>query len=855
MADVKSFEINGTELMIKDEYARQQLDNIASQITNGNIGNNVEPQLMDMPRIYLSEGTLPTSKTSTTMKFDYYSKTKEEHGYVDIKCQGNSSMAYNKKNFTIKTYSDKEKTTKKKIDFKGWGKQSKFVLKANWIDITHARNIVSARIWSDIVKSRNGYDNLPELFRTSPNQGAVDGFPVLVYSNGVYQGRYTLNIPKDKWMSNMDDSLDTHCILCGENYVSGCFRATANINGTDWTDELHDIVPNSIKTRWNECISFVMNSTDEEFKANLNNYFDVESVIDYLLFGIISCGLDAFGKNQLYFTYDGQKWIASMYDMDSTWGLWWNGSKFVATDYPRESFEDYNGSGREGNFLYIRLQKLFVDELKARYTELRKDVLSASHIIQRFEEFIQICANDVVKEDYASTTGEGKFTGMPSTATNNIQQLRSYIVARLTYCDTYIDSLVESVACTGITLNANAIVFEMTTDSQTLVATVEPSDTTDTVVWTVDDNTIATVENGVVTPLKNGSCVITATCGTQSVSCNVTVNISEIGQDLSVKSLSLDKNLINLSSSGEPINLLNGVNCTEQTDGNIIFDSITLDAGVYEYKNIGDGTFTWLGINQNNNGKYEMGNNTNSLKFIITSGTVSCVFNAFKNNIDTNTVDKLGLYKVENITLTDNVLDFTRVGEGYFIEGNVNTIHESTNDSYGYVEVDSTKKYAIKLSVDSYLKEDFSFAGIKGNNTSGNYIGSLTNANSNFYIKQSTSVLYFEDVDKIYWCGKNVLGIENAHVIEVEITPNTETQIKLSDTLTATLTPSNAENQNVTWESNNTSVATVESNGLSATVNGVSNGSAIITCISEDTTNGIISDTCNVTVSGISESG
>lgn len=32
MADVKSFEINGTELMIKDEYARQQLDNIANQL-------------------------------------------------------------------------------------------------------------------------------------------------------------------------------------------------------------------------------------------------------------------------------------------------------------------------------------------------------------------------------------------------------------------------------------------------------------------------------------------------------------------------------------------------------------------------------------------------------------------------------------------------------------------------------------------------------------------------------------------------------------------------------------------------------------------------------------------------------
>ena len=53
-----------------------------------------EPYDDDIPRIFLSEGTLPTTKTSTTMKFEYISKNKRYSGYVDIKCQGNSSMAY-----------------------------------------------------------------------------------------------------------------------------------------------------------------------------------------------------------------------------------------------------------------------------------------------------------------------------------------------------------------------------------------------------------------------------------------------------------------------------------------------------------------------------------------------------------------------------------------------------------------------------------------------------------------------------------------------------------------------------------------------------------------------------------------
>lgn len=518
---------NGKSVSTKFDEVNSQFKDIVKKIESGNIGNNVEPQLMDMPRIYFSEGTLPTSKTATTLKFDYYSKTNEYHGWAEIKCQGNSSMSYPKKNFTIKLYKDKAKTEKLKIDFKGWGKQSKFVLKANWIDLTHARNIVSARIWADIVKSRSDYNTLPELLRTSPNQGAIDGFPITVYGNGYYQGRYTLNIPKDKWMSNMDDTLDTHCILCGENYGSGCFRALPVINGTDWTDELHDIVPATIKTSWTNVIKFVMNSSDTEFKANLNNYIDVSSLIDYLLYAIMSTGLDAFGKNQIYMTYDGAKWIASMYDMDSTWGLWWNGQKFVSNDYAREDFQDLkdegNGVTKQGNLLYLRLQKLFINEIKTRYAELRKTIFTYPYLVNKFEEFVQICPQDIVKEDYASTTANNAYTGIPSKTTNNIQQLRTNINARLTYVDSYINSLVDSVPCTAISLNKTTLSFTAT-ETQTLTATLTPSNTTDTVTWSVAPTGICTISNGVVTPIKNGNCVITATCGEKTATCNVTVS-------------------------------------------------------------------------------------------------------------------------------------------------------------------------------------------------------------------------------------------------------------------------------------------------------------------------------------------
>ena len=402
-----------------------------------------EPRVDDIPKVFIN-GIIPTTKDDVLAELTYISKTLSFHSYITIKCQGTSSMKYPKKNFTIKLFEDEARSQKQKIGFKDWGKQNKFCLKAKWIDISHARNIVSARLWGDVVKSRDNYNELPELLRTSPNQGAIDGFPIKVYTNGVYQGRYTWNIPKDGWMVNMDDELNTHSMLCGENYDSGCFRAAALIDESDWSDELHGTCPDNIKTRWNEVIDFVMNSTDEEFKANLGNYFDIPSLLDYELFGLAACGSDSFGKNQIYMTYDGNKWIASMYDLDTTWGMYWNGETLVAADYARTKFEDYV-NGRLGNLLYYRLEQLFYEELQTRWLELKAGPMSMINIINHFENFMQSMTSDLIKEDYASTTAGGAYSGIPSVVKNNLPQIRNFALARQIWTDSYIAALPGTV--------------------------------------------------------------------------------------------------------------------------------------------------------------------------------------------------------------------------------------------------------------------------------------------------------------------------------------------------------------------------------------------------------------------------
>lgn len=433
-------------IVLMDNRDRTELEktiqSVSDRVTELTGGSLVEPTDNDVPKVYIT-GTLPENKEEIFAEMLYVSKTETFNAYIKIKCQGTSSLAYNKKNFTIRMFEDEGRTIELKKSMRGWKPNNKFVLKANWIDYSHARNIVSARLWSQMVKTRPDYESLPQEFKDSPNHGAVDGFPIIVYCNGLYWGRYTWNIGKDGYLTNMDSSLDTHCLLCSEDYASSCFRATAVIDETDWTDELHKTAPESIVTSLNRAINFVMDSSNEQFVANIENHFNLPSLIDYYIFCYAICHLDGLGKNQLLLTYDGTHWMAGAYDLDSTFGLYWDGNSFVSHQYKMQDEYETAVNGTT-NLLYERLGTLFNAQIKERYNELRNTILSEVHMIQEFEKFIDIIPPYKCAEDYASTTANGRFQTIPSTSTNNIGQIRQYIVKRLAYTDSMINSTIIS---------------------------------------------------------------------------------------------------------------------------------------------------------------------------------------------------------------------------------------------------------------------------------------------------------------------------------------------------------------------------------------------------------------------------
>ena len=97
-----------------------------------------------------------------------------------------------------------------------------------------------------------------------------------------------------------------------------------------------------------------------------------------------------------------------------------------------------------------------------------------------------------------------------------------------------------TVATTGITLNQTAITLN-TGGSSTLTATVSPSNATNkTVTWTTSNASVATVSGGKVTAVGPGTATITATTsGGQKATCTVTVRVPVTGISISRSTLAL----------------------------------------------------------------------------------------------------------------------------------------------------------------------------------------------------------------------------------------------------------------------------------------------------------------------------
>lgn len=402
-------------------------DNIIEKVKDAS-PKIVEPANDDIPMIFIT-GEIPDSKTYVSGELEYVSKSYRFHAYTYIKLQGTSTLYLPKKNYTVNMYSDENRSVKLNKEFKNWGFHNNFVLKADYKDILHARNVVGSKLWSKVVQSRSDYDTLPEELKNSPNNGAIDGFPVRVYVNGVYDGLYSWTIPKCDWMVGMNSANANHVLLNAEFYDNGDIayqNNPCNFNTLwDGSEDYFSVEVGKNSAELVSSLNAIISSIINNDSASLEQSLDIKSAIDYFIFQEIILGVDGLANNMLLATYDMTKWYLSAYDMDVTFDLDFNGA---ILDYFDANMPYYPYNNKFSNLLQY-IWNNYWDAYVERYTELRKSVLSYSSIIEEFEKYIGIFGEDVYIQDTAI------YPNIPSVTDNTLMSLRSFVSDRLEYLD------------------------------------------------------------------------------------------------------------------------------------------------------------------------------------------------------------------------------------------------------------------------------------------------------------------------------------------------------------------------------------------------------------------------------------
>lgn len=456
--------------------------------------------------------------------------------------------------------------------------------------------------------------------------------------------------------------------------------------------------------------------------------------------------------------------------------------------------------GNRGKYIPVESVSLSSDSI----TMTEGDVVSLDYSILPKNASIQDVTWESTSPSVAKISSSGQIEALSagsttiSISTEDGAKTASCIV---TVKAKYIPVTSASISKTSVTLTVE--------EQETLSVTILPSDATDkSITWSSSNSKVASVDNGLVTALLAGETVITATAGGKSGTCTITVK---------------DKPLItSISISNQSIQDFVGGQYT-------ITPTITPSNARYNLEwsvsdtrvvNLEQGTGIAMILRTKDYGIAEV--------------TVKDKLSGLSDKLTVKTLVSDFVWK-ENTGETYNGYPLITIEEGEEYQ-----LHYSCTPSNAtrlFEDLSEVVFYENGLVVDapSYISIDMNgkVKGLKAGTTGIKPTGRIVCVNSSgqqrVYIKVKSKAIPVTGIS----LNKTTLSLASGD----------------SETLYATITPSDATDQTVSWTSSNSSVATVSSSGL-VTTKAV--GSATITVTSTD---GGKKATCSVTVTPISVTG
>lgn len=373
-----------------------------------------KPEKYGIPTLYLwGDNILSLKDKSKTLKNEvtYSFPAYKVSGTVEkFKVQGASSVGLPKKNYTLNLDEDVE-------IFHNYGKQHKYVIKANYLDPSQALNVVGARLWGSIrdthknadtgILNTNGdllVDNSGNriIAETDPqlsigsNYGAVDGFPIAVYINNQYWGLYSFAIPKDDWMAKMPKKSEgKYAIVDAVWKDQGAFNAETTFDDNMELQFCSTKDKSWAKDAINDLIRAAKGHYDtaEALDTVLTPLIDYDSVYDYYIYSVLTGNVDGVYRNYLLQTFDGKKWYFVAYDMDESFGRTPQDTNYLSAystggdDFWHEetTFENIANNNR----LFYQFWKFHKDEVLKRTKDLISGVMSAPSVDSTFINYDQ----------------------------------------------------------------------------------------------------------------------------------------------------------------------------------------------------------------------------------------------------------------------------------------------------------------------------------------------------------------------------------------------------------------------------------------------------------------------------------
>ena len=368
-----------------------------------------------------------------------------------INAQGNSSLRFPKRNVAVDLLNADGSSFKLKIG--DWVTQDSFHLKAYYTDITRVRALAGYYLFKEIMDSKDprhdrtwkdtlwknttyigvgGGVNADSNLKTQFDDGAVCfplGFPIALYYNGAFYGIFCWQLKKhrDNYMMKKSDAKAIH--LDGDMLGQAFFRY-GNIDWTgfevrnpkdlvcmdgtaydgddpkeliDSTSPYYDGTKKSHKNskavkesiiRLSQAYSVIsQQATTDEKKAKIEEYFDVDNLVDYQIFNDFVANRDAFEKNWQWTTWDGEHWFANPYDLDAMTGVRFTGDNVSA---PPATYEG-NQTGKP-NWLIITY---YQDILNSRYAQLRQSgILSVKNVMDKISKFVLAVGMDNYEKEF-----------------------------------------------------------------------------------------------------------------------------------------------------------------------------------------------------------------------------------------------------------------------------------------------------------------------------------------------------------------------------------------------------------------------------------------------------------------------